>query len=339
MSSVRVGRVLLPCLLILLAEAIQGCSSGGDGDGPQGGATGSGGAGNALGGGGGSTGLIGTFQLLLNPKVVDTEPYTSIFGTVYGSPYPTDVIETSIASNTSCNVYRYSRQSCTSPTCTGSQACVSTNVCKDKPSLVSVGDVTLTGVGDSQLKLTAINNNYQYPLELPYPGFAEGSTVTLNAAGGALSPFTLSAKGVAPLATKEASYLIASGKDLSVEWTPGANTEAKISISLNISKHGGSAGYMRCETTDSGSFTIPANLLKALTDLGVAGYPELLLVRSTRTETSIAAGKVAFEIAAPAKPALNVEGYCSCFDSSECGSCSDSTKTVCDSVKKLCHAP
>jgi hypothetical protein len=237
-------------------------------------------------------------------------------------------------------VYKFSRQLCTNPACTASQTCTGTNVCKDKPSLVSVGDVTLDGIGASQLKLSATNNNYQYPIDLPYPGFDEGAVVTLNATGGAFAAFSVSAKGVAPVELEQSSYELSTGKALTIDWTAGsASAGAKILISLNISKHGGSAGYMKCQTSDSGSLTIPANLVQALLDLGVAGFPELLFTRSARAEASVSAGKIGFEIDALAKPPLSIEGYCSCFDSGDCGTCSDTTKTVCDSVKKLCHAP
>ena len=80
-------------------------------------------------------------------------------------------------------------------------------------------------------------------------------------------------------------------------------------------------------------------MLKALVQLGVGGFPELLLKRSTHGEATVAAGKIALEIEAVAKPALNIEGYCSCFNDSDCGSCTDKAKTSCDSLKRLCKTP
>jgi hypothetical protein len=261
-------------------------------------------------------------------------------GKVYGAPYPTDVIETVIASDSNCNVYKYSLQACFEPQCTGNQTCVAMNVCEAKPTSVSVGDVSVDGVGPDSLKLSAVNNSYQYPLELPYPGVTEGQPVTLTATGGALSPFTLTTKGVAPVQLSSATYLIGNDLPLTVSWTPGAaSPDAEVALTFNISKHGGSAGYMKCTTTDSGSLTVPANLLKELTGLGVAGFPELLVTRTTRAETTVSAGKIALEVRALAKPALSVEGYCSCFTDSDCGSCTDKTRTSCDSVRRLCKAP
>lgn len=291
-------------------------------------------------GGNSSKGLLGTFTVALNPAVEDAPAYTSIFGKVYGSTYPTSIIETVIASDSSCKVYKYSIQSCYEPRCTGDQACVAENVCEAKPSLVSVGDVRVEGVGPSSLKLSATNNNYQYPLDLPYPGITEGQPVTLTGSGGAFSAFTVSANGVAPIATTASSYLISNDQPLTLNWTPGASSVgAEVTVTLNISKHGGSAGYMQCTTTDSGALTIAADVLNELVGLGVAGFPELLLIRSTHGEATVAAGKIALDVQALAKPALDIEGYCSCFDDSDCGSCTDKTKTSCDSLRRVCKTP
>jgi hypothetical protein len=298
------------------------------------------GSGSTPSGGGAANGPFGTFTIALNPAVEDAPAYTSIFGKAYSGPYPTDIIETVIASADNCKVYKYSLQACYDPSCTGEQTCVAENVCETKPSPVSVGDVSVTGLGPSPLKLSVTNLNYQYPLELPYPGITEGEPVTLTGSGGAFSAFTISAQGVAPIATSESSYLVANDQPLTLKWTPGASSvDAEVTATLNISKHGGSAGYMLCTTTDSGTLTIAADVLKALVGLGVAGFPELLLTRRTHGEATVAAGKLALDVEAVAKPPLNVEGYCSCFNDSDCGSCSDKTKTSCDSLKRICKTP
>ena len=96
--------------------------------------------------------------------------------------------------------------------------------------------------------------------------------------------------------------MLSSGKPLLVEWDPGTNDDAEVVLLLNISKHGGSAGYMRCDTDDSGSFTIPAGPIQALIDLGVAGFPQLTLTRRTRGEAAVTGGKIAFDVAAVAIP-------------------------------------
>ncbi|MDQ2643214.1 MAG: hypothetical protein M3020_05340 [Myxococcota bacterium] len=283
--------------------------------------------------------IVGTFTVTLNPAAELMDAYTSVIGKVYSGAYPTDVIETPLASGNGCTTFKFSRQSCIDVTCTGSQVCAAPDVCRDVPKLVSVGKVSIAGIDPGSLMLSGVNNNYQYPADITYPGFAEGAAITLSASGDFYPAFEVSTTGVAPAVMKADSYLLAPGQPLALEWEPGGNADADVSIVLNISKHGGSAGYLRCDTTDTGSLTIPADVLRELIDLGVAGFPSLTLTRRTRGVTPVTGGKVALDVAAEAHPPLDVEGYCSCFNSSDCGSCSDATKTVCDSVRKLCNAP
>lgn len=307
-------------------------------------AAGTGGSSAAGGGAGGGTpsgdALLGTFTVALNPAVDESTPaYTTVFGKVYSGAYPTDVIETPIASEGGCTTYQFSRHSCIEPSCTGSQRCAGPNDCRDTPDLVSVGTVTLDGIGDAPVTLSAINNNYQYPADLEYPGFDEGAPLTVSSTGGTYEPFTITTTGVAPLTMRGEAFELAEDTPLRVEWEAGGNADAKVSVSLNISRHGGSAGYLECETNDSGSLTIPAVPITRLIQLGVAGFPQLTLVRSTRADAAVTGGKIALVSTAMAIPPLTVEGVCSCFDSSDCGSCDDTSKTVCDSVRKVCHAP
>jgi hypothetical protein len=296
-------------------------------------------AGSAPVSGSSSQGPFGSFTISLNPAVEDAAAYTAIFGKVYSGPYPTDVIETVIASDDNCKVYKYSLQACYDPACPGEQTCVAENVCEAKPVPVSVGDVTVAGIGETPLKLAVTNLNYQYPLDLPYPGVTEGEPVTLTGTGNTFPPFSVSATGVAPIATSESSYLITSGQPLTVNWTPGADPATEVIATLNVSKHGGSAGYVLCKTTDSGTLTIAADVVKTLVELGVGGFPELLLKRTTHGEATVNGGKIGLDVEAVAKPPLDIEGYCSCFNDSDCGSCSDKTKTACDPLKRICKTP
>lgn len=342
--------------LVLSAAGAFGCSSdsndpapatGGGSSTPSTGGSGTGGSPGSTGGSPSSTGgapsnpnaVVGTFTVTLNPASELMDAYTSVIGKVYSGAYPTDVIETPLATGNGCTTYKFSRQSCIDVTCSGSQVCAAPDECRDVPRLVSVGKVSVTGIDPGTLMLSGVNNNYQYPADIAYPGFAEGDTVTLSAGGDFYPAFEVSTSGVAPALMKAESYLIAPGKPLPLEWEAGANPDATVSIVLNISKHGGSAGYLRCDTTDSGSLTIPADVLQALIDLGVAGFPALTFTRRTRGEAPVSSGKIALDVAAEASPPLDVEGYCSCFNDSDCGSCSDGTKTICDSVRKLCNAP
>jgi hypothetical protein len=347
------GNLVLSSLGLLLA-ALPACSESPSEPAPGAGGTGgamggSGGASGASAGSGGSAGssgtgpsgdgLLGTFTVALNPAVDGSSAFTSVFGVVYSGAYPTDVIETAIGSEGGCTTYQFSRHSCISPACTAAQKCAGPNDCRATPDLVSVGTVTVAGLGAAPLTLAAINNNYQYPADIEYPGFTEGAALSLSATGGFHPAFTVTTTGVAPVVLLGTSFELASGMPLRIEWEPGGNPDATVSVSLNISRHGGSAGYLECKVGDTGSLTIPAVPITRLIELGVAGFPQLTLTRTSRAEASVPGGKIALQSTAVVIPNLTVEGLCSCFDSGDCGACEDSTKTVCDSVRKTCHAP
>jgi hypothetical protein len=339
-------------MLVLLVGATFACSTKDDDGTPAttGGAGGTGGSGGASGGSGGtaagsggsggsSDAVVGTFVVALKPPQDGQDAFTTIYGDVYSGAYPTDVIETPVVSEGGCTVYKYSQHTCISPACTTAQKCAGPEDCQAVPELVSVGTVTLGGVGASPLTLTLTSNRYQYPLDLEYPGFDEGAALSISATGAFYPAFTVATTGVAPLTLSADTFELTSGMPLLVEWEAGANPDATVSINLNISRHGGSSGYLECTGSDSGSLTIPAGPVTRLIELGVAGYPQLVLTRSSRAEVAVSTGKVTFQSAATAVPTLTIDGLCSCFDSSDCGSCEDTTKSVCDSVRKVCHAP
>jgi hypothetical protein len=327
---------------VLGFAATLACSSEDEPSAANGGQAGSGGSSGAASAGGGNAATdasLGSFSVTLNAAIETTPAYTAVLGKVYSGEYPNEVIETPIASGNGCTAYKYSLQACIETECSSSQRCAGPELCRDLPRLVSVGAVSVAGFESGALTLTAINNNYQYPGEIAYPGLADGAPITLTAAGDHYPAFALMSTGVAPMVLRADSYSLAGGGSLLVEWEAGQNSAARVSIVLNLTRHGGSAGYLECDVADSGSLTIPANVLEALINLGVAGFPQLVATRYTRGVAAVATGQIALNVASVAMPELNVEGICSCFDSGDCGSCSDTTKTSCDALRRVCVAP
>ncbi len=267
LSIVRVS------LVLSAAAAAFGCSSdsnepapatGGGSSTPSTGGSGTGGSGTggSPGSNGGSTSatggapsdpnaVVGTFTVTLSSANELNDSYTSVIGKVYSGAYPSDIIETPLATGNGCTTYKFSRQSCIDVTCTGSQVCAAPEECRDVPRLVSVGKVSVMGIDPGTLMLSGVNNNYQYPADIAFPGFSEGAMISLSATGDFYPAFEVTTTGVAPVVMKADSYLLAPGKPLALEWEAGGNADAQVSVVLNISKHGGSAGYLRCDTTDS----------------------------------------------------------------------------------------
>jgi hypothetical protein len=321
------------------SEGTSPSASGGDAGTSQGGSAGGPPTGGTSTGGTSADANVGTFFVTLNPSIESTAPYTSIDGKVYSGETPADIIETPVASGNGCTTYVFSRQPCVNVTCSSTQKCAGPDDCRELPALVGVGAVSVTGVGPNILDLSEVNKVYQYAGEISYPGFEDGAAISLSAGGDFYPAFDISTTGVAPVALHAGDYVLSSGEPLLVEWEPGTNPDAGVTVTLNISRHGGSDGYLQCDVEDSGSLIIPAEPIRELIALGVAGFPQLIVTRRTRAEAHVTNGRVALEVSAIANPTLAVEGYCSCFDSSDCGSCSDTTKSVCDSVRRVCISP
>jgi hypothetical protein len=207
------------------------------------------------------------------------------------------------------------------------------------PRVVSVGAVSIAGLEAGPLTLAAVSNIYQNVADIAYPGLADGASLTLTAAGDHYPAFTITSTGVAPMVLASNNPSLSGGGPLIVEWVPGQNSAARVSIVLNLTRHGGSAGYLECDAPDSGSLTIPANVLEALVNLGVAGFPQLVATRRTQGFAAVPGGRIALSVASTALHELTVAGICSCNDSGDCGSCADTTKTSCDAQHRLCVAP
>jgi hypothetical protein len=327
---------------VLVFAATLACSSDEEPSPGSGGQSGSGGSSGAASGGGGTTTTgvsLGSFSVGLEAASAERAASTSVLGKLYSGSYPKEEIETPIASGSGCTVYKYSLHSCIEVECSSSQRCAGNEDCRDVPRPVGVGDVSVTGFDAGPLTLSLVNNVYQYAGNITYPGIADGAALTLTASGGHYPAFTITSSGVAPMVLRANSHSASEDSPLLVEWEVGQNNAARVSIVLNLTRHGGSAGYLECDAPDSGSLTIPANLLKTLFDLGVAGFPQLVATRQTQGVVAAPGGQIALNVAAYAVQTLNIEGLCSCNDSGDCGSCADTTKTSCDAQHRLCVAP
>lgn len=334
-----------------VAALLLGCSASATNDSTASGGTGGGGAAATSGGANNGTStaatvpvdpdaVVGTFSLYLNPAVEDQPAYDSVIAAVYAWAYPSDITETVKSESAECAVYTYGLEFCDPACASGNEVCIGNNTCRAKPALVGVGDVTIEGVGDTTLKLSNVNNNYQNVGAITYPGFNAGDPIQLSATGGYYPAFDITTSGVEPVVLSQSSYVLSSKSDFVLEWTPSSvASSVPIQVLLNVSKHGGSYGYLKCETADTGQLTIPAEQIAALLKLGVSGFPSLLVTRSSTGMAALEAGVITFNVTAIAKPMLDIEGYCSCFDASDCGACGDGTKTECDTTTKLCYAP
>jgi hypothetical protein len=270
--------------------------------------------------------LLGTFKIeVIADDSGPTTGATSVLGKVSDGETPLIVAWQESAREGSCRLEKPRVPFC-SPAC-GADVCVEDNVCRAYPTPLSVGTVTLSGVklnnGESSLTLKEAAKAYQAPpgTAFAYPPFAEGEAVRLSASGGELAPFELSAVGVSPLWLDDQSLDLEAGKPLDLHWAPPADGVASsIHVKLDISHHGGSKGMIECDADDTGALSIPAALLSQLLDLGVAGFPTVIVTRTVSDRKGTGAGTVALVIASSTERAVTVPGVNSCTGNEQCPS-------------------
>jgi hypothetical protein len=303
-------------------------------DGPAAGssapAAGSGGSNGATSGGPkqSAAGLVGAFTLSLvtareaTAESDATEARTSFLGLVNDGekPSPNSWVEDQTANN--CTLYTPVSPLC-DPSCGSSAVCVSDGMCSPYPKSQSVGTITLQGVGADPVDMTPIgsSNNYQPKAgtALAYPPCAEGDVVSLKVEGGAYEGFELQTKCIAPL-DFQGPIKLDKGVPLKLSWAaPGDPALARMQIRLNISHHGGSRGEVRCDVDDNGSLELPATMVDRLLDLGVAGFPTIILTRIS-SGGAAAGGPEGVELIVQqyVERAIEIQGLVSCNSMTTC---------------------
>lgn len=218
-------------------------------------------------------------------------------------------------------------------------ACVEDSVCAAEHTCYDVGTVSVRGLlnaeGKESLSLMNVRNKYSLNANLIYPPFAEGDPIYLEASGAQVTPFSVESRGIQPLEVITGDDLpMERDKPVVLQWTPATIADnSRIEIVVDISHHGGQRGEIVCDVEDSGSFEIPAPLVTALIDLGVAGYPSLDVTRIASGSATIEPGTVYLKILSRQNRLIQIPGVISCpDDDSACP-----TGQVCESY--MCVTP
>jgi hypothetical protein len=264
---------------------------------------------------------VGAFTMTLKHAEADGTPaYTEITGAVKDAVNPADVW-VDLASGGGCHVVHGPTLSC-SPACASGQICTSSG-CKTEPGRHSVGAVTFTGLV-TPLSLTPNTSMGYYsgtalPTTTAYPPYAIDAALGLQTAGGDYAAFSLKGAGITPLEVTAGQTLnLKKGQPLTVTWVVPAAGKGRIRLIFDIAHHANIAAELRCDVPDTGTVTIPANLVGSLIDQGTAGFPNLNISRTTVDSTTITPGCVEFSVVAAADVALMVEGVTSCMADTDC---------------------
>ncbi|MGK4001391.1 hypothetical protein WMF31_02115 [Sorangium sp. So ce1036] len=299
--------------------------------------TGTPGSSAASGGGstasGGSTGdptrLIGAFQVRSLPAspaegTPEATGSTSVLGKIYDGPTPSQIVWEVQAEEGGCQLLTPRVPFCNQP-CGGSAVCVEDDTCQPYPAAHSAGNVTVTGLnlesGEASFVMTPTANNYQPPagVRLAYPPADEGQVVRFEASGDHFGAFTLEARGVSPLALLNDTIRLDPGQPVRLEWAPPGQADiSRVHVKLDISHHGGTKGMLECAAEDTGALELPASLVTQLLDLGVAGFPTIIVTRRSVGSTTIDAGRIDLIISSQIEQSVVIEGLTSCNDDAQC---------------------
>lgn len=272
--------------------------------------------------------LVGSFIVSLLEAVVATstsegsDAYSQVVGMVFDGPSPSLTQWSETAREGACRLLIPSVPFC-SESCGGAAACVADEVCQAYPASVNVGTVSVQGVrtgsGASTFSLDPVANGYQTVDALPFPPFDQGDDVRVEASGGEIAPFVVASRGIAPLDLVGDTFRLARDQPLAVAWVPPAVTGlSTIHVKLDISHHGGSKGKIECDADDLGSLEVPASLVTQLLDLGVAGFPTIVVGRHALGAVTIGAGRVELDVVSDLEVAVEVPGITSCNGDEDC---------------------
>lgn len=225
----------------------------------------------------------------------------------------------------------------------GVDTCVADGVCRQQPGSFDLGTVILSNVetegGATEVELLAVTGVYQVPgsVKLAYPPADEGTLITVTSDGvptegsplPLLAAFSLQAPSIAPLViTSGDTVPMDRDEVVTITWEPPRDPAlTRIFVEVDISHHGGQKGQIDCEIEDTGSLSIPSDVVTGLINLGVAGYPDLKISRRATGSTDTGPGPVELRIISQVTMPVSIPWLQSCSPTEEdpSGGCPEGT--------------
>ncbi len=238
--------------------------------------------------------------------------YSAVSGEVKGGVVPVTVLEEVLASG-DCRLLRRNNPVC-DPACEAGWTCDFDGSCIPYPQLLDLGDVTVHGLNKD---VTMQPVNY-FDTGMPHPGFDPGANIRLETKGGDLDPITLYGRGVTPLALPDETWVLRADEPLEISWTPANDEQAEVKLRINIDQHGSTPVELWCVVEDTGSLTIPADVVTEFKGYGVSGYTQANVYRQTVDSVQTAPGCVEFTVFSRMVGDLQVEGHIPCSGPGDC---------------------
>jgi len=268
---------------------------------------------------------VGSFEV----SILDT--YSSIGGYVSEGMVPSNVPKENMVLD-ECRLLQKMNPEC-SPACESGQTCDLNGECIPYPQNQNAGAITVKGLQEKVTMNPLDALNYFISVNT-HPIFKEGDRIYLTSTDGYAGKLKLYGMGVGALEVLDDHWMLSRGEPLTINWSPpGVIGKSRILLNMNIDQHGASPYRVYCDLEDTGSYIIPAQLIDALIDAGVTGFPNGRLTRRTVDSMQIGASCVEFIVSAPVKAAIKVAGVTPCNSDKDCPG--DQT---CNMVTHLCES-
>ena len=258
---------------------------------------------------------VGTLGLRLSDEK------TLLSGAILDAVNPEGLFEV-VASEGACDLLAPPDLFCSE--CPSGETCAGEEACIPKPTKQSAGTLTFSGLlAELEAEPNGITGEYNSTLSDPYPAFEPGAALGLSASGDFFGAFTLAAWGIPPMVTSQSAVSVARETPVALGWDT-ANVDpdkSEVFINFSVNVHGATTGWIECSVPDTGSFSIPAELVTQLIDMGLSGFPRMDLVRRSIDSITLSTGDcVEFEVSSSARIELEVEGVSSCNETTPCPS-------------------
>jgi uncharacterized protein YlzI (FlbEa/FlbD family) len=211
--------------------------------------------------------------------------------------------------------------------CLPDETCGFNGKCIPYPKKHSVGTITITGLSvPVKMKPQGQKGSQRYTfIDLKAPPASPGTSVTAYATGDKndFAGFKLNAKAVEYMEVlpEDQHITLKKGQPVVVKWKTGASG-ARIMFNIMIDQHGMSTKlHLVCETKDTGTYTVPAELISKLIEGGTTGYPSIKIRRRIvehMKSKDVKNGCIEFEVFSLVAFAVDVEGHIACKNDRQC---------------------
>jgi hypothetical protein len=252
---------------------------------------------------------VGSFLVAMEPR------YSSFSGSVADGVVPISVLE-QIGADGDCILLRRNNPYC-EPLCMPGEACDFDGTCIPYPENHDVGVVSVSGLLQPVMVEPVPPTFAYFDTSLMHPPFDPGAPIELTAAGGDYEAFELHGSGVAMIEPAADEVSLSTEQAVSVEWA-ATGSEARLRLVLAVDQHGLTPVQLVCESDDTGSLSISAEIITQYLSLGVSGFPSADYYLQTVDSVDITPGCVEFIVRSHRQTALTVEGHTPCDAPSDC---------------------